>query len=88
MEIPDLSLSSVWCLDNHVSVVDQVEVSAVWKFGDNVEVSLYIESESFIELSLLWLSLPLVSVDNVPLLVDFSVFWMDNDVSVFRVNSS
>jgi len=27
MEVPDLSLSSIWSLDDHVSVVDQVEVS-------------------------------------------------------------
>jgi isocitrate dehydrogenase kinase/phosphatase len=27
IEIPDLSLSSVWCLNNHVSVIDQVKVS-------------------------------------------------------------
>jgi hypothetical protein len=30
VEIPDLSFSCVWCLDDHVSVVDQVEVSLVW----------------------------------------------------------
>jgi hypothetical protein len=27
MEIPDLSSSSIWSLNNHVSVVDQVEIS-------------------------------------------------------------
>jgi len=88
MEVPDLSLSTIWCLDHHVSVVDQVKVSTIWKLGDNVEVSLNIESESIVELSLGWLSLPLINVDNVPLLVDLSVFWMNNDVSVFRVNTS
>jgi hypothetical protein len=27
VEVPDLSLSTVWCLDDHVSVVDQVKIS-------------------------------------------------------------
>jgi hypothetical protein len=27
MEVPDLSLSSIWSLDDHVSVVDQVKIS-------------------------------------------------------------
>jgi hypothetical protein len=31
MEVPELTLSSVSSLDDHVSVVDQVEVSLIWK---------------------------------------------------------
>jgi hypothetical protein len=31
VEIPDLGLSSVGSLDDHVSVVDQVEVSSTWE---------------------------------------------------------
>jgi len=31
MEVPDLSLSSIWSLDNHVSVVDKVKISVAWK---------------------------------------------------------
>jgi len=88
MEVPDLSLSAIWSLDDHVSVVDQVEVSVVWKFGDDVEVSLNKESESFVELSLGWFSLPFISVDNVPLLVDLLLIVVNNNVSVLRIRSA
>jgi len=50
-----------------------------------VEVSLNIETEVFVEFSLSWLSLPFISIDDVPLLVDLSMFSMSNDVSVLRV---
>jgi hypothetical protein len=30
MEVPDLSLSSILSLDDHVSVVNQVKVSSTW----------------------------------------------------------
>jgi hypothetical protein len=31
VEVPDLSSSSVWNLDDHVSIVDQVKVSLIWE---------------------------------------------------------
>jgi hypothetical protein len=31
VEVPDLGSSTVWNLDDHVSVVDQVKVSVVWQ---------------------------------------------------------
>jgi hypothetical protein len=27
IEVPNLGVSSIWCLDNHVSIVDQFDVS-------------------------------------------------------------
>jgi len=30
MEVPDLSLSSIWSLDDHVSVVNEVKISTTW----------------------------------------------------------
>jgi hypothetical protein len=27
VEVPNLGVSSIWCLDDHVSVVDQIKVS-------------------------------------------------------------
>jgi hypothetical protein len=30
MEIPNLRISSVWSLDNHVSIVYQINVSVIW----------------------------------------------------------
>ena len=88
MEIPYLSISSIGCLQDHVSVVDEIKVSAIWEFGDDVEVSFDIKSESFIEFSFSWFTLPFIDVDNVPLLVDSSMLWMDDDVSVFLVNTT
>ena len=68
-----MSSLSVSCLDNHVSVVDDFEVSVLVHSRDDMEWSLNIESEFFIELALGWFSLPLVNIDNVPLLMHFSI---------------
>jgi len=51
-----------------------------------MERSLNIETEVLVEFSLLWLLWVLVSIDNVPLLVDLSVFVVNNNVSVFSIN--
>jgi len=51
-----------------------------------VERSLNIETEVLVEFTLLWLLWVLVSIDNVPLLVDLSVFVVNNNVSVFSIN--
>jgi hypothetical protein len=88
VEVPDLGSSSVWNLDYHVSVVDKVKVSVIWQLGDNIEISLNVKTESFIELSLSWFSLPFINIDNIPLLVDLSMFVINLDVSVFSIYSS
>jgi len=31
VEVPDLGSSTVWNLDDHISVVDQVKVSVIWE---------------------------------------------------------
>jgi hypothetical protein len=83
MEVPSLCVSLVGCLDNHLSVVDQVKISVIWELGYNVEVSLNIKTEVLIEFSLSWFTLPFISIDDVPLLVDLTVLSMDDNVSVF-----
>jgi hypothetical protein len=88
MEIPDLSSSSVWCFDDHVSIVNQVEVSVLWQFRDNIEVPLDVKTELLIEFSLSWLTLPLVNIHNIPLLIDLTMGWMNNDVLLLSVNST
>jgi hypothetical protein len=88
MEVPDLGSSTVWNLNDHVSIVNEIEISVVWHFRNNVEVSLNIESESLIELSFLWFTFPFINIDNVPLLVNFIVRTIDCNVSVFSINSS
>jgi hypothetical protein len=80
-----LSVSLIGSLDNHVSVIDQVKIPVVWQLGDDVEVSLNKESESFVELSLGWLSLPFINIHDVPLLVDLLLVVVNNNVSVLRI---
>jgi hypothetical protein len=53
-----------------------------------VEWSFNIETEVFVELTLLWLFWVFISVDNIPLLVDLSMFGVNNNVSVFSINST
>jgi len=53
-----------------------------------VEVSFDIESKVFIEFSLLWICLPFVSVDDVPLLVKSLEVLVRNDVSALSIYSS
>jgi len=85
MEIPDLSLSSIWCLDDHVSVINQVEISVILQFRDNIEISLDIETEIRIEFTLYWLIGILISINELPLLIDSSVFVLDYNVSIFII---
>ena len=88
MEVPDLSLSSISSLDDHVSVVDEIKISVCWQFRDDVEWSFNIESEHLVEFSLLWIFWHFVSVDDIPLLVESLMFVPDDDVSVFSIYSS
>jgi len=53
-----------------------------------VEVSFDIESKDFIEFSLLWIFLPFVSIDDVPLLVKSLEVLVRNDVSALSIYSS
>jgi hypothetical protein len=52
------------------------------------ECSFNIETESLVEFTLLWITFPLISIDNIELLVDFSMLFPDNDVSVFSINTT
>jgi hypothetical protein len=72
VEVPSLGASSIWCLDNHIPVVDEIEVSMRWQLSDNVEVSFNIETKVCVELSFYWFSFPFISIDNIPLLVKCS----------------
>ena len=85
MEIPDLCLSSIWNLDDHVSVIDQIKVSVLSHIRNDVEVSFNIKTELFIELTLYWFLWILINIDDIPLLVDMVVLIPDNDVSVLFI---
>ena len=88
MEVPDLGSSTVWNLDDHISVVDQIKISVIWQLGNNVEISLNIKTELLVELSLSWLLLILVNIDDLPLLVSLSILVFNNNVSVLIVKST
>jgi len=88
MEIPDLSLSAISNLDDHVSVVDQVKISAIWELGYDVEVSLNVKSELLVELTLGWLLLIFININDFPSLVDLSILVFNNNVSVLVINST
>jgi hypothetical protein len=88
VEVPDLGLSSVWCLDNKVSVVDQVKVSVRWEFSDNVEISLNVKTELLVELSLSWLLLIVFNINYSPSLMNFIVSSFHHKVSIFIVKTS
>jgi hypothetical protein len=88
VEVPHLGISSVWSLNDHVSVVDQIKVSVFFHLRDNMEVFFNNESIFFIELSFSWFSLPFINVDDVPLLVKPVVSRVNTNVSVFSINVS
>jgi hypothetical protein len=68
VEVPFLGSSSISGLDDNVSVVDDIEISVFSHLRDNIEISVNIHTESLVEFTLLWFSLPLVSIDDIPLL--------------------
>jgi hypothetical protein len=86
MEVPDLSLSSIWCLNDHVSVVDEIEISVTWHRRDNIEISFYIKSELLVQLSLLWL-IVLVYIHDLPLLSEILVSGIYHDISLLLIGS-
>jgi len=85
MEVPDLGSSTIWCLDDHVSVVDQIKISSASKFRNNVEISFNIKTNVFIHLTLGWL-LVLIDIDDFPLLSEFVVLATYHDISVFHIS--
>jgi hypothetical protein len=51
-----------------------------------MEISFDVKSELFIEFSFTWFSLPLISINNIPMLVKSIWFLLSTNVSVFRIN--
>jgi hypothetical protein len=88
MEVPDLGSSPIWCLNDHVSVVNEIKVPILLQFRDNIEVSFNIETKITIKLTLGWFIWILISIDNLPLLVNSSMLVVDDDILTFIVKSS
>jgi hypothetical protein len=70
VEVPDLGVSTIWSLDDHVSVVDEIKVSVGCHLGNNMERSFNVETEVWVEFSLLWILWVFISIDEIPLLVE------------------
>jgi hypothetical protein len=51
-----------------------------------VEISLDVESELFVEFSLLWLLWVLVNIDEIPLLAEFASLGVHLDISVLNID--
>jgi hypothetical protein len=88
VEVPDLGSSTIWSFYDHISVVDEVEISVRFQFRNDVEVSFNIKTEVRVEFTFNWLIWILISIDNFPLLINFSVFVVDNDVLVLVVKTT
>jgi len=79
-----LSSSSVLSLDNHVSVVNEIEILVRCHLIDNVEISFDIETEILVQFTLLWLRV-FVNVDDFPLLSDIISSISNHNVSVLSI---
>jgi hypothetical protein len=88
VEIPLLSISSIWSLDDHISVVDQVEISIGFECRDNIECTINVKTEFLVKLTLSWFLLILIYIDNSPSLLNLSIPVHDYDILVLIVNSS
>jgi hypothetical protein len=86
IEPEDLGLSSISSLQIEVSVGEKIEVSASAHSGDYMEISLNIEAESLVEFALSWISLPLISIDDIPLLRNMVVSLTGIDVLLLLIN--
>jgi hypothetical protein len=88
VEIPLLSISSIWSLDDHISVVDQVEISIGFECRDNIECAINVKTELLVKLTLSWFLFILIYIDNSPSLLNLSIPVHDYDILVLIVNSS
>lgn len=91
---PDLSVSWVSCFYNHSHIGDEIKVLVWVHVGNNVEWSFNIETELFIQFSLLWLFWPFISIDDFPLLTNgtssLTVWnsWAASNSSIFSIKST
>jgi len=69
IEPPDLSVSSIWCLDDNISIVDEIKISIGLHLRDNVEWSFNVKAKIWVEISFLVDLGKLILIDNYPLLV-------------------
>lgn len=86
IKVPFLGVETVWCLDDWLAL-DDIEISTRLESRDDEEKSLNIQSEFSGELALLWISLHLVDVHDLPLLGSFLIEASDDNVLVVLIVS-
>jgi len=88
VEPPNLALVAIWLLDDNLLMwwwIYSLEVSSSWKHWFNMEWPFNVETEVFIEFSLLWFTLPVINIDDVPKLVQLSIALAHDNVFVFII---
>jgi len=85
IEIPLLSISSIWSLDDK-SVANEINVSVVRQLRNDMEWFSDLHSPFFV-VSLVWNLWRFINIDNVPLLMFFSfgTLVLSNNLSVFGI---
>jgi hypothetical protein len=86
MEPEGLSLSSISGLDHESSVWKKIKISVSAQSGNNMEISFNVQTESLVEFTLSWVSLPLILIGDIPLLRNMGLFVLSVDVSLLSIN--
>jgi hypothetical protein len=88
MEVPFLAVSTVLSLNDEVSIGCVVNIPTLTQSGDDMEV--FVDNETVVSIPFTsgWFSLPVLGVDEIPLLVFFTIEFVHVDISVFSINSS
>jgi hypothetical protein len=87
MEVPFLTISTVLSLNDKVSIIDVINISSLSQSRNNMEIFVYNESVVSVPLTGGWFTLPVLGVDEIPLLISFSVEVNHVDISVFSINA-
>jgi len=87
MEVPFLACSTILNLNHKVST-KIINVSTSSKGGNDIEIFVDNEAIFSIPFTSGWFSLPVLGVDEIPLLVFLSIEFVHVDISVFSINSS
>jgi hypothetical protein len=58
------------------------------QFRYDVEISFNIKAKLLVELSLCWFIRILIGIDDLPSLVDLTMFGMHDDIPVFSIKSA
>jgi hypothetical protein len=87
MEVPFLACSSILSLDDKISS-KIVNVSTSSESRDDIEVFVDNQTIFSVPFTSSWFSLPVLSVDEVPLLVSLTMEFGHVDISIFGISTT